>query len=176
MRSLEFERHLKRRGYEIIRLPSRFNFEGEGDALWVDQTLILGFRFRSDAQAHTELSRLLQRQVLAVELADKRFYHLDTCFCPLDDKSALWFPKAFDRYGQRVIEHNVPNLVTVFEGDAKRFACNAIVLNKAIVMQKGCSERLKRILQEKGFRLFPVDLSEFHKAGGSAKCLVLKLN
>jgi len=170
------ERYFKQRGYEIIRLPSRFSFEGEGDALWVDKTLILGFRFRSDARAHTELSRLLQRRVLAVELTDKRFYHLDTCFCPLNDKSALWFPKAFDRYGQRVIEHNVADLISVSEADAKRFACNAIVLKREIVMQQGCSERIKRAIQRRGFRYFPIDLSEFRKAGGAAKCLVLKLN
>lgn len=170
------ERHFKQRGYEIIRLSSRFNFEGEGDALWLNNTLILGFKFRSDSQAHIEISNLIQKRVLAVELTDKRFYHLDTCFCPLGNNSALWFPKAFDRYGQRVIENNVEDLISVSEADAKRFACNAIVLNKAMVLQKGCSERLKRAVQRKGFRCFPVDLSEFHKAGGSAKCLVLKLN
>jgi N-dimethylarginine dimethylaminohydrolase len=98
------ERYFARAGFRVVRLESRIDFEGEGDALWMNGTLLFGFRFRSDAPAHEELARLLHTQVLPVELADKRFYHLDTCFAPLDHRTALWFPKAFDRYGRAVIE------------------------------------------------------------------------
>ena len=170
------ERQFRRMGYRVVRLPTRFNFEGEGDALWVGQTLVFGFRFRSDAQAHVQLSRLLKARVLPVELTDRRFYHLDTCFCPLDDQTVLWFPKAFDRYGRKVIEGLATDCVAVSERDAVRFACNAIVIGRAIVMQTGMSSVLRRALMSRGFTIYPVDLGEFLKAGGSAKCLVLRLN
>ena len=170
------ERHFARAGFRVVRLSNRFDFEGEGDALWMGRTLVVGFRFRSDAPVHEELSRLLRAEVLPVELADRRFYHLDTCFCPLDATRALWFPRAFDRYGRAVIERLIADPIAISEADAKRFACNAIVIGRAVVMQAGASSRLRRQLARRGFRIEPVDLSEFLKAGGSAKCLVLRLS
>ena len=169
------ERYFARAGFRVVRLSTRFDFEGEGDALWMGRTLVVGFRFRSEAPVHEELSRLLRAEVLPVELADRRFYHLDTCFCPLDERCALWFPRAFDRYGRAVIERLVADPLAVSEADAKRFACNAIVLGRAVVLQAGVSSALRRQLARRGFHIEPVDLSEFLKAGGSAKCLVLRL-
>lgn len=169
------ERYFRRRGLRIVRLPRAFNFEGEGDALWLGERLFLGFRFRSDAPAHERLAKLLGCEVLPLELADRRFYHLDTCFCPLDATSALWYPKAFDRYGCRVIETYVRELIAVSTADALRFACNAIAVKRAVVIQAGVSRRLKTQLARRGFTTYDVNLSEFLKAGGSAKCLVLRL-
>ncbi len=169
------EAYFKRHGYRVIRLPRQHKFEGEGDALWMNDALIFGFRFRSDAPTHEVLARQLKAQVLPVELADQRFYHLDTCFCPLDTRSALWFPGAFDRYGRKVLERVVEDPVSVSEADAKRFVCNAVVVGRSIAMQAGSSARLQRQLRRRGFSLYSVDLSEFLKAGGSAKCLVLQL-
>lgn len=170
-----FARYFRSHGYRVIIPTGSAYFEGEGDALWMGTTLVLGFRFRSDAAIHTQLGRHVRSEVLPVELVDRRFYHLDTCFCPLDRGSALWFPKAFDRYGRRVIERLVREPIAVSEADAERFACNAIVVGNAVVMQAGCSKRLTNELERRGFRVYPVDLSEFLKAGGSAKCLVLRL-
>jgi len=178
------ERYFRRSGFRVVRLHPRCTFEGEGDALWMRDTLVFGFRFRSDAPAHEELARLLGARVLPVELADRRFYHLDTCFCPLDATSALWFPKAFDRYGRKVIEDLVEDPVGVSEREARRFVCNAIVVpapsggpgGRAIVVQEGLSAGLRRRLQRRGVAVYPVELSEFLKAGGSAKCLVLGLD
>ncbi|MDP3703444.1 MAG: arginine deiminase-related protein [Candidatus Omnitrophota bacterium] len=169
------ERHFRGAGFRVVRLPNRFDFEGEGDALWMNDTLLFGFRFRSDAPVHTYLARVLKARVLPIELADRRFYHLDTCLAPLDQRCALWFPKAFDRYGRKVIEGMVADPISVSEADAKRFVCNAIAIGRSIVLQEGFSTTLKRALTRRGFQLYPVDLSEFLKAGGSAKCLVLRL-
>ena len=169
------ERYFRARGYRVVTLPRRCNFEGEGDALWIGSTLLLGFRFRSDAATHERLGRVLGREVLPVELVDKRFYHLDTCFCPLSPTSALWYPKAFDRYGRKVIERTVAEPVAVTEPDARRFACNAIVVGSHLVMPVGISKQLKRVLGSRGWTVHEVDLSEFIKAGGAAKCLVLRL-
>jgi len=173
------ERYFKRAGFRVMTLSPRYHFEGEGDALWMGDTLLFGFRFRSDAPAHEELAQTLKARVLPIELNDRRFYHLDTCFAPLDAHIALWFPKAFDRYGRKVIEHLVADPIAVSEADAKRFACNVIALpppHRAVVMQAGASSSIKRQLNRRRFDLLPIDLSEFLKAGGSAKCLILQLN
>ena len=170
-----YARYFRTQGVRVLTLPRALNFEGEGDALWVGHTLFLGFRFRSDAATHERLAALLKRRVLPLELKDKRFYHLDTCFCPLGSSGLLWYPKAFDRYGRKVIEDAVTDLIAVSEADALKFSCNAIVAGRHVVLHRGLSAALRRQLTRRGYQAHEVDLSEFLKAGGSAKCLVLTL-
>ena len=52
---------------------------------------------------------MLGVRVIPVELVDPRYYHLDTCFCPLAPGVAIWYPPAFDRYGQRRSASTCPN-------------------------------------------------------------------
>ncbi|HEX9779926.1 MAG TPA: arginine deiminase-related protein [bacterium] len=162
-------------GLRLIRLPRRHSFEGEGDALWMGRTLLYGFRFRSDARVHERLSRLLGVRVLPVELADRRFYHLDTCFAPLDARTALWYPGAFDRYGRRVIERMAEDAIAVPERDAARFVCNTIAAGRELIVPAGASRGVLAALERRRFGVHEAELSEFMKAGGSAKCLVLRL-
>jgi N-dimethylarginine dimethylaminohydrolase len=58
--------------------------------------------------------------------------------------------------------------------DAEQFCCNAVDLNRQVFMN-GASEALQARLREAGFAPVITPLSEFMKAGGSAKCLTLKL-
>lgn len=167
-----YEAWFRARSYAIDVVPTDTCFEGEGDALWLGDTLFAGYRIRSDIRSHQLVAERLGVRVLSLELVDSRFYHLDTCFCPLDARRALYYPPAFDDYGRRVIEQFVPEPVEVDDADAVKFACNAVVVGQDVVVQAGC-DALERALDRFGFVPHPVDLSEFHKAGGSAKCLVL---
>jgi N-dimethylarginine dimethylaminohydrolase len=103
------------------------------------------------------------------------YYHLDTCFCPLTPDSAIWFPAAFDEYGQRVIRSNIPTIIEVAEEESRRFACNAAVVGRTVVTNTGCPN-LHDQLQAAGFTPVETPLGEFVKAGGSAKCLTLRLD
>ena len=163
-------------GYIVTFLPEEVCFEGAGDALFSGETLFSGYAPRTDISAHGYISNLLNIRVLSLELIDQRFYHLDTCFCPLSDGYLIYFPKAFDEYGNKVIEANFEEekRIAVTEEEACRFSCNAVSLGKAVIMNR-TTERLKDELKRKGFKIYEVDLSEFIKAGGSAKCLTLKL-
>jgi len=62
----------------------------------------------------------------------------------------------------------------VGEMDAERFACNAVNLGRTIVLNR-ISSGLERQLCDRGFEVVQVELDEFLKAGGAAKCLVMKL-
>jgi ornithine--oxo-acid transaminase len=65
--------------------------------------------------------------------------------------------------------------IRVSESDALRFACNAVNIGRTILLNEvsnGLSERLHSL----GYHVLQVDLSEFMKAGGAAKCLVLRLS
>ncbi len=113
--------------------------------------------------------------MLPVELVDTYFYHLDTCFCPLAPGEAIYYPQAFDAYGRKVIESNIPRLLPVNEAEAKRFACNAVVVGKTVVTNTGCPE-LAAGLRAWGYEPVETELDEFLKAGGSAKCLTIRLD
>jgi N-dimethylarginine dimethylaminohydrolase len=162
-------------GFTVETLPETTYFEGAGDALFCGKTLYSGYRIRSDVQGHHYLAKLLERQNLPLELVDPRFYHLDTCFCPLAPDQALYFPGAFDAYGRKVLQTHIPKLIEVEESEAARFACNAVVVGKTVVLNAG-SDHLSRELEKSGFAPMALELDEFLKSGGSAKCLTLRLD
>ena len=173
--SPHFERWFRQRGWKVQPLSARASFEGAGDALYCGSTLFAGYLHRSEIGCHAALGELFECQVLSLELVDPRFYHLDTCFCPLSPGEAVYYPGAFDDYGRRVLQSNIANLYEVPEADAVRFGCNAVVVGKDVVHNAGC-EGLAKILADAEFRSHPTDLDEFLKAGGSAKCLTLRLD
>ena len=170
----QFINWFSRHRYEVKPLPESCVFEGAGDALFLGEKLFAGYHFRSDIHSHSEVGKILDIPVLSLELVDRRFYHLDTCFCPLDGGAAFYYPGAFDSYACKVIIANVPDLIEVNEREAIRFACNAVVIGKNVVMNIGCP-KISRALGERGFTVHATDTSEFLKAGGSAKCLTIRL-
>jgi N-dimethylarginine dimethylaminohydrolase len=161
--------------FSVEHLPEDLYFEGAGDALFCGPTLFAGYRIRSDVRGHQYLAKQLGKEVLPLELVDPRFYHLDTCFCPLAPGEAIYFPPAFDTYGRKVLQNRIPNLLEVHEEEALRFGCNAVVIGKTLITNTGC-ERLAADLQKLTYQTIAVELDEFLKAGGSAKCLTLRLD
>lgn len=169
-----FERWFRQWGFQIVELPPEIYFEGEGDVLKCGDIWFAGYHIRSDIQAHQKLAELIGQEVLSLELTNDWYYHLDTCFCPLGNGSALYYPPAFDRYARTVLENQFSQLITVADNEAARFACNAVVVGNSVVLNDGCP-RTRRQLEALGFTVWETPLSEFLKAGGGAKCLVLKI-
>lgn len=170
-----YQRSLEENGLDVLPTPGDFSFEGAGDALFCGDTLYAGYRLRSDAGGHQRIGEMLGVRVLPLELIDPYYYHLDTCFCPLSPTEAIYFPAAFDDYGRRVLSESIPNLIEVRESEARSFACNAVVVGRSVVTNTGCSD-LHDKLRRAGYQTFETPLSEFVKAGGSAKCLTLRLD
>ena len=125
---------------QVEHLPENTFHEGAGDALFCGDTLFAGYRTRSDATAHQWVGEKLGVRVLPLELVNPRFYHLDTCFCPLAPGEAIYFPDAFDAYGRRVLTTHVPKLIAVAEAEAHRFGCNAVVVGKTVVHNSRCPQ------------------------------------
>ncbi|BAY47591.1 LOR/SDH bifunctional protein [Scytonema sp. HK-05] len=173
-----FKQWFEENGYTVHELPKDLPFEGAGDAL-LDREgrwLWAGYGFRTELDSHPYLAKWLDIEVLSLRLIDERFYHLDTCFCPLKDGYLLYYPPAFDSYSNRVIEMRVPahKRIAISEPDAVNFACNAVNVDHIVVMNKA-SEELKARLADAGFRVLETPLTEFLKAGGAAKCLTLRV-
>ncbi len=170
-----FDAWFAEHGFRVEYLPEGMYFEGAGDALFCGSTLVAGYRIRSDVRGHQYLGETLGKLVLPIELVNPRFYHLDTCFCPLAVDEAIYYPDAFDAYGRKVLEAHIPRLLAVRESEAHRFACNAVVVGKTVVVNTGC-EQLAADLTKWGYQPIATPLDEFLKAGGSAKCLTLRLD
>jgi N-dimethylarginine dimethylaminohydrolase len=171
----KFRAVLEAAGWEVLPAPGDFSFEGAGDALFCGETLLAGYRMRSDAAGHQQVGQLLDVRVLPLELVDPYYYHLDTCFCPLSASEAIYFPDAFDDYGRRVLVEQIETLIPVEEIEARRFACNAVVVGRTVVTNTGCP-LLHDSLRDRGYEPVETALDEFVKAGGSAKCLTLRLD
>ncbi|WP_254568054.1 TIGR00300 family protein [Oscillatoria sp. HE19RPO] len=172
-----FKQWFEAQGYTVYELPKDLPFEGAGDAL-LDREgrwLWAGYGFRSELDSHSYIAKWLDIQVISLQLADERFYHLDTCFCPLNRGYLLYYPPAFDFYSNRIIEMRVPpeKRIAIGEADAVNFACNAVNVDDKVIMNK-VSDDLKQRLKAVGFEVFETTLSEFLKAGGAAKCLTLR--
>lgn len=169
-----FEDWFKKKSWEVKKIPPVLHFEGEGDALFLGEELYTGYHFRSDIEAHEVVARQLGVDYYTLKLADKRFYHLDTCFAPLDEKTALVYLPAFEPYSREILKETVPDLIEIPQAEALRFACNAVVIGKDVILNEG-SGQTEKLLRQRSFKPHALDFSEFIKAGGSAKCLVLSL-
>ena len=170
-----FEAWARAHGFELVTLPAGFLFEGAGDALFCGDTLLAGYRFRSDVRSHQWVADRLGVEVLPMELVDPRFYHLDTCFCPLSPGEAIYYPGAFDGYGQSVLRDRIGRLIEVSAEESVSFSCNAVVVDRHVILNDG-APKLARALEAAGYAVHPVSLTEFIKSGGSAKCLTLRLD
>lgn len=162
-------------GFKTVSLPGSWSFEGAGDALFCGETLFAGYLIRSDAGAMQWLAAEINCRVIPLQLIDQHYYHLDTCFCPLSRSEAIYYPAAFDEYAQAALVEHIPELIPVRESEAARFACNAVVIGKHVVLNTGCPE-LENELSRRGYTPHSTELGEFIKAGGSAKCLTLRLD
>ncbi|MBJ7901382.1 MAG: TIGR00300 family protein [Cyanobacteria bacterium RI_101] len=165
-------------GFTVYELPPDLPFEGAGDALFdrEGRWLWAGYGFRSELDSHPYIAEWLDTEVVSLRLIDERFYHLDTCFCPLSGGYLLYYPPAFDSYSNRLIEMRIPaaKRIIVAEPDAVKFACNAVNINQTVIMNQ-VSQDLKDRLGAAGFEVVETPLSEFLKAGGAAKCLTLRV-
>jgi len=174
-----FKKWFEDNNFNVFELPQDLPFEGAGDAL-LDREgrwLWAGYGFRSELDSHPYIANWLDIEVLSLRLIDDRFYHLDTCFCPLTGGYLLYYPGAFDSYSNHVIENRVPveKRIAIAETDAVNFACNTVNVEQTVVMNKA-SESLKQCLKDVGFTVIETPLTEFLKAGGAAKCLTLRIN
>lgn len=176
--SAHFLKWFEKKGFEVLELPENMPFEGAGDALFDTGTthdrLWAAHGFRSSLASHAWLAKTLDIEVLSLELVNPHYYHLDTCFCPLDTGHVMFHPDAFSTESQLLIIEKIGDrLITVGEEDAKNFCLNAVNVGKTIILNKA-TEALKIRLQRKGFVVKETPINEFMKAGGGTKCLTLR--
>jgi N-dimethylarginine dimethylaminohydrolase len=180
--SQHFENWFGQNGYKIIKLDTKYKFEGHGDNLWAGSNKVfVGYGFRSYKESFIQIKELIAKhskenvdfEIIPVRLVDSRFYHLDTCFCPLNQNLALINSKAIDPESLKAIEAKIET-IEVSQKDCLNFACNSLVLGKKVILTEG-SKNTANKLAKKGFEPHFVDVSEFMKSGGACKCLCMPI-
>ncbi len=153
--------------------------EGAGDAIWDAnrQLFWAGHGQRSLLRAADELRAFFGKDVVPLRLATDRFYHLDTCFCPLSGGEVLFYPPAFSSTAlARIHDHVAPHLrLEARREDAAAFCVNAVNIGRDIIMARP-PEHLRAMLAERGYTVTGVDLDPFILSGGGAYCMTLRLD
>lgn len=158
-------------GFRLRSLSNIFPFEG-GDTLFCGDMLFVGTGFRASVNSCEELAQKLEIDVMPLRLVDPFFYHLDTAFLPIDEKTAFYYPPAFSRNSQNLLKRLIPNLHEMAEEDVRAFGANSFVTGKDIITSKGTSKAFHDELKSIGMNVHLIDISEFKKAGGGIHCLI----
>jgi len=168
-----FKKWFKENGFKPIEFPKGIRFEGAGDCLIKDDTAFMGYGFRSNQEAYSDtIWDALNMRSFRLRLQNPYFYHLDTCFCPLNKNQILIYPEAFDKNDLVSLRRNNFDLFCVPKEEAHRFACNAVLIGDNILIPSGCEET-KEMLIQNYYIVHELDMSEFIKAGGACKCLTM---
>ncbi len=142
-----------------------------GDAFAFGDALVVGYGPRTEELGLKHLSVDLGTRVRGFRIAHPGMYHLDLAFCPIDETRALVCPAAFDDASAAALMALVPDPIVLTEEEAlTTFAANSIVIGNTVVMP-GCPDHVRASLEAAGFEIVVLDLSEFHKGGGSIRCL-----
>ena len=167
-------RWFERQGYRTEHLPGEEYFEGGGDSAWHPGRALLwgGYGVRSDADVYEAVSDYFEVPVIRIQLPTERFYHLSTCFCPLDEKTVLVYPPAMTPEGLLMIESVFERVV---ECDAREavhgLACNATAIGGTQAVIDRTNPKTAHQLHELGYTVTEVNTSEFRKSGGSVYCM-----
>jgi N-dimethylarginine dimethylaminohydrolase len=167
-----YEKWFRAHGFDVRH--AEHVHEGEGDFVVMRDVILGGTGFRTERDAHREVERVFDREVVTLELVDPRFYHLDTALFALDRDQIAYAPAAFSEGSRAELARRYPDAVVVDEHDMVAFGCNSASDGSNVFMPVG-ADGLAQELAARGFTPVPIDLSELRKAGGSVKCCTLEL-
>jgi len=172
---------LKARGLvdDVVELPDGVLQEGAGDAIWDGNRgfFWVGHGQRSTDNSIAAIETVFGQAVVSLELASDRFYHLDTCFCPLQGGKLLYYPPAFTPAALTAIHAHVApqDRIVASDEDAAAFCVNAVNIGQHLIMAQPPAG-LRARLESKGFQVTAIDLAPFILSGGGAYCMTLRLD
>lgn len=172
-----FEEFFKHKGFKPLHFNNVKMFEGMGDVIPHPGKRLLygGYGHRTTAEAYDELATMLQTPVVALELINPKFYHLDTCFVPLSRDSVMLCREAFTEDGLTMISQLFTKVYHIPEYEAEKyFSLNAHAFDahgtKTAILQKGSAITVD-VLKQEGYNIVEIETGEFMKSGGSVFCM-----
>jgi N-dimethylarginine dimethylaminohydrolase len=170
---------LRSLGFDPVELPvDAGRLEGHGDVLVVPgrRLALGGYGGRSDHSALLALEALTGEHVVLLPLIGAVFYHLDTCLAVLDEDTILYHPPAFRPVALATLKRLFPRRIEADPTEAlEELAVNVHGLADGHVVMPASAVRTADRLASAGYEPVPVDVSEFHRSGGSVFCMRMDL-
>jgi N-dimethylarginine dimethylaminohydrolase len=180
-----FVEWFRSREYQIIELDfgkldiGTDYLEGHGDLLWHPDgsQVYAGYGFRSTQGGVEKFSDAMSKMgisVVPLQLMDPYCYHLDTCFCPLNNEAVLVLPGAFSAESLAKLHKFWKRVHLLTADEAHHFMGNGIVVNGSYITPH-VTPQLTTILDKEGLKPLLIETTEFEKAGGSCFCMKMFL-
>ena len=163
-------------GFKVIEVDlGADHLEGHGDLLWHPDwsRIYAGYGFRSTEGGVEKFRGAMSKldiPVVPLQLVDPYCYHLDTCFCPLNDQAVLIYPAAYAPKSLAALRPFWKRIHHLTADEAHKFMGNGIVANGSYLTPY-LTPHLEAILRQEGLVPVIVDTSEFEKSGGSLFCM-----
>ncbi len=169
-----FSQWFSQYGYRVETVDGEIGFEGSGDAIWHPGRALVwgGCGFRTQPEIYPQVSQYFDVPVIRLSLKSERFYHLDTCFCAIDEQTVLINAASIADDGLSMIKAVFKNVIECDEQESNYgMACNATALGgRYVIIQKG-NEKAVEALRNLNYTVHEVDTSEYLKSGGSVFCM-----
>jgi N-dimethylarginine dimethylaminohydrolase len=163
----------------VVAFDDDIRQEGAGDCIWDASRGIFWVASgpRSSPDSLARIAQVFGEEVVHMPLATERYYHLDTCFCPLSGGEVLYYPPALspDALAALHARTRPDERLIASDEDAEAFCVNAVSIGRKVIMARPPA-RLAARLAERGYRVTGVDLDPFLLSGGGAFCMTLRLD
>lgn len=166
--------YFQKKGYTIHTLPKGVFFEG-GDLIKYKDIYLFGYGKRSTASAQQHLEKILDTEIIPIELPDPSFYHLDTCIAPINSQVILANIDALTKEGYTTIQKHFKTIIPTSTEDNQLLACNLMNIDGKAVLTQGITESLQKELRKYVDLINTVPMSEYIKGGGSVHCVSLEI-
>lgn len=173
-----FEEFFRTQDYTVHKVPRELSFEGTGDAIFDSERglIFCGYGFRSHKSMPSRLVELTNYPCVPLELCNSHYYHLDTCFAPLNKHEVVIVDEAFTDESLDMIYAAFENVIHVDHIEGKSsLAANLFCPNGKDVIIDQRNTKLIKQLADRNYKMHAVDTGEFLKAGASVFCLKLFL-
>ena len=177
----------------IIELPEQWRFSGQGDALFCDDTLLVGSGYRTSPEVVGFLRDQFQGKYNVVGVntiplldasgrpqinkesgwEDSEFYDIDLAVGVVAPRKIIWCPEAFKPESQDKINDLGFETIEISKDEAtETFVCNGVGNGiDTYIVGKQPPEGVIRGLAAWGISACVVDIPELHKGGGSTRCM-----
>ena len=166
----------RQQGFKIIEVdPGTEHLEGHGDLLWHPDwsRIYAAHGFRSTQGGIEKFREAMSRlgiPVVPLRLVDPFCYHLDTCFCPLNNDAVLIYSGAYAPESLSTLRDFWPRVHELTSEEAHKFMGNGIVINGSYLTPY-LTPHLEGILRYENLMPVVLDTSEFEKSGGRLFCM-----
>ncbi|WP_096188866.1 dimethylarginine dimethylaminohydrolase family protein [Evansella halocellulosilytica] len=157
---------------------SYYNLIGDeiegGDVIIDRDNIYIGLSNRTNQAAVDHLQSLLtQFNVTSISFKEK-YLHLDCVFNVISPDIALIYPEALSKQDYDFFASNY-ELIEVSKEEQFTLGTNVLGLGEKKILSLPINKGVNKQLQQRGFEVIEVDITEIIKSGGSFRCCTLPI-